>query len=68
MIVFVHIRYPERRQPFPDIFARLKTNVVEHGSFIQPRPKTYVKEDRERQEIDVLGYIEATPSSSCKKI
>lgn len=62
------VRYPERRQPFFEIFARLKANLVEHGSFVHPRPKTYNKENRERKEIDVLGYIEATPSSSCRKI
>ena len=62
------VRYPERRQPFFEIFARLKANLVEHGSFVYPRPRTYDKENRKRKEIDVLGYIEATPSSSCRKI
>ena len=52
------VRYPERRQPFIEIFARLKANLVKHGTFIvRPRPKTYNKENRERKEIDILGYL-----------
>ena len=66
--LFVYLKYPEKRQPFSDIFARLKTNIVEHGALIQPRHKTDVKEDREGKKINVLSYAEASTSSSCRKI
>lgn len=41
---------------------------MEHGAFTQPRPKSYNKENREEREVNVLACIEATPSTSCRKI
>lgn len=40
--------------------------MVEHGAFIRPRPKTYNKENHDRDEVNVLACVEATPSQSCR--
>lgn len=61
-------RYPERRQPFLDRFSILKKNLIEHGTFAQPRPKIYNKENREKDEVNVLAYATVTPSTSCRNI
>lgn len=53
------VRYPERRQPFKDIFRRLEHNLKTYGSFTKPRSKTYNKENKENEEISVLGFVEA---------
>lgn len=53
------VRYPERRQPFKDIFRRLEHNLKTYGSFTMPRSKTYNKENKENEEISVLGFVEA---------
>lgn len=53
------LRYPERQQPFKDIFRRLEHNLKTYGSFTKPRSKTYNKENKENEEISVLGFVEA---------
>lgn len=63
-----YFRYPERGQPDPAIFLRIKNNLINYGAFVQPRPKTYAKENRERDEINVLACIEAQPASSCRVV
>ena len=35
---------------------------------MQSRPKSYNKENREIDEVNVLGCVEATPSTSCRAI
>lgn len=68
ILFYEYSRYPERRQPFPDRFSILKNNLINHGSFSRPRPKSYNKENREVDEINVLAAVEATPSTSCRVI
>lgn len=70
MCVFVptYYRYPERRQPFVDRFSILKNNLINNGSFTRPRPKSYVKENKEIDETNVLAVVEATHSTSCRTI
>ena len=64
-----HERYPERRQPFKDIFPRLRHNLITSGQFQKPRPKTYVtNRDKELEEIVVLGSIENNPKTSTRKL
>ncbi|CAG9770068.1 unnamed protein product [Ceutorhynchus assimilis] len=48
-------RYPERHQPDSRIFRNLKNNLIQHGSFKQPRPRNYNIEQNEIQELNVLG-------------
>lgn len=64
------IRYPERRQPFRDIFSRLQNNIIRYGSFTKPRPKTYNAQtrDRELEEITILGEIENQSNRSLRNM
>lgn len=66
--LYTYSRYPERRQPFPDRFSIFKNNLINYGAFTRPRPKSYNKENREIDEINVLACVEATPSTSCRTI
>lgn len=63
-------RYPERRQPFRDIFTRLQNNIIQHGSFKKPRPKKYNAQirDKELEEITVLGEIHNQSSRSLRNM
>lgn len=63
-----HDRYPERRQPSGKIFSRLKQNLISHGSFTKPRPKTYrnLMIDKELEELTVLGEINLFPNTSTR--
>src|SRR5579872_7232922 len=61
-------RYPERRQPRKSIFVRLKENLINHGTFSQPRPKNYNIEDAEVAAINVIGMAVADPSISSRQI
>lgn len=46
----------------------MKSNLNQHGSFSISRPKTYNKENREIDEINVLASVETQPVNSCRKI
>lgn len=61
-------KYPERPQPDCRIFERLQSNLCEYGSFVKPRPKTYVKENRENEEINIIAYVTAKPETSSREI
>lgn len=61
-------RYPERRQPYFDIFTRLENNLINHGSFQKPRPKQYNKENNEVDEINTLGFVAINPHASSRQI
>lgn len=62
-------RYPERRQPFQDIFARLRRNLINSGQFEKKRPLNYVaNRDRELEEIVVLGAVANNPKTSTRKL
>lgn len=63
-------RYPERRQPFRDMFQRLKNNLCAYGAFAKPHPKTLENEirDRELETITVLGEIQNHPKTSLRKM
>lgn len=60
-------RYPERRQPHKLLFQKLERNLKEFGSFSKPRSKKYVK-DNDQKEENVLGFVNAFPSTSSRKI
>ena len=61
-------RYPERQQPDLIIFPRLENNLINYGSFSKPRPKTYQKENKENETINVLACVAADPTTSLRKI
>lgn len=63
-------RFPHRRQPFRDIFSRLKNNLCEHGSFTKPKAKTLESRirDRELEHITVLGEIQNRSDTSLRKM
>lgn len=46
----------------------MKKNLLEYGAFKQHRPKSYNKQNRETDEVNVLAFVEAVPSSSCRVI
>ena len=50
------------------IFYRLKSNLINFGSFKKPRQKEYNKENREAEEINVLASVNITPATSCRKV
>ena len=62
-----HNQYPEKRQPFKDIFGRLRYNLINSGQFQKKRPKQYsANEDRELKEIVVLGAVQNNPKASTR--
>lgn len=62
-------RYPERRQPFRDIFTRLRHNLMNSGQFEKKRPKEYESNrGRELEEIVVLGTLANNPQTSTRKL
>lgn len=62
-------RYPERRQPFRDIFARLRRNLIDGGQFEKKRPKLYESNrDKEFDEVVVLGAVENNPKTSTRNL
>lgn len=61
-------RYPERQQPDLRIFPRLENNLINYGSFSKPRPKTYQKENKENETINVLACVAADPTTSLRNI
>lgn len=64
-----HERYPERRQPFRDIFPRLRRNLINCGQFVKKRPERYAaNRDRELEEVVVLAAVENNPSTSTRQL
>lgn len=64
-----HERYPERRQPFKDIFGRLRHNLINSGQFERKRPQQYAaNRDKELEEIVVLGAVQNNPKTSTRKL
>lgn len=62
-------RYPERRQPFKDIFARLRHNLINSGQFEKKRPERYTaNRDRELEELGILGAVENNPKTSTRQL
>lgn len=68
IVIIDIITYPESWQCFPNIFAHLKSNLVEPLFFIRPGLKVHGKENRGRKGTDAILYVEATAQSSCRKI
>ncbi|KAF5298619.1 hypothetical protein FQR65_LT09715 [Abscondita terminalis] len=60
--------YPERPQPDKRTFSRLKTNLIQHGSISKPKPKSYMKENKDDEEITVLGSTEANHNISTREL
>lgn len=60
--------YPERRKPNRKMFARLKENLIDHGSFTRTRSKNYSKPNNEENEVDIISVVEAEPSISSRQI
>ena len=64
-----HNQYTERRQPFKDIFGRLRHNPINSGQFEKKRPKQYsANEDRELEEIVVLGAVQNNSKASTRNL
>lgn len=61
-------RYPERRQPDSRIFLRLENNLINFGAFKTEKPKVYNKVNKEISVINVLGCVNADPTTSCRSI
>lgn len=61
-------RYPERRQPHKSIFAKLKENIINHGSFNKPRPKNYDITDADESAVNVMGCVVANHSISSRQM
>jgi Helix-turn-helix domain (DUF4817) len=65
-------RYPERRQPFRNMFGKLQHNLRNYGSFAKPRTNINInqetQDERELKEITVLGTIPDNGKTSIRKL
>lgn len=59
-------RFPERRQPHIETFARLDKSLSEFGSFSRPRGKNYMK--NEEKELLVLATVAQNNQISLRQI
>lgn len=49
-------------------FIETRKNVIDYGSFIKPRSKSYVKEHKETDEFTVVTSLLVNPMNSCGKL
>lgn len=62
-------RYPERQQPYMDIYPRIKRNLITYGAFSKPRVKIYdVRRDKELEELGVLGELNNNNTTSIRQL
>lgn len=58
-------KFPERVQPSQRLFRSLVINLLNHGSFNQPRPEKY-NLDNEERDNRVLEYVQENPKTSTR--
>lgn len=58
--------FPERPQPSVRLFPKIVMNLRNHGSFEEPRPKSYEKAGNNERDENVRAYFNAAPTSSTR--